>query len=160
TTRDVVTTLVALNGWPVELADTAGMRADTEAFETEGIQLARDTAAAADLCLWVLDCSVPAEWPDPSLAAVPLLVNKIDLPSRWELPEGKNAIRVSALKGTGIPELCSAIASWLAPDPPPAGSAVPFTPELCEWVEQTRNLIRAGRITEAAAILGEQISSS
>jgi tRNA modification GTPase len=151
TTRDVVTTLVALDGWPVELADTAGMRADAVALETAGIQLARDTAGAADLCLWVLDSSVPAKWPEPSLERVQPVVNKIDLPSAWDLPEGKNAIRVSALTGSGVPELCSAIANWLAPDPPPAGSAVPFTPELCDCVGQTKEMIRAERITEATA---------
>jgi tRNA modification GTPase len=160
TTRDVVTTLVALDGWPVELADTAGMRPAVEALESAGIQLARDTVAAADLCLWVLDSSVPAECPDPSLDGVKLVINKIDLPPAWDQPLDKNAIRVSALTGSGIAGLCQAISHWLAPDPPPAGTAVPFTPELCVCIEQTAELVRAGRLPEATALLGEHISSS
>jgi tRNA modification GTPase len=160
TTRDVVTTLIALDGWPVELADTAGMRSRAEPLEAEGIGLARETAAAADLCLWLLDSSVPAEWPDPSLNGVQLVVNKIDLPPAWDLLEAKNAIRVSALTGSGVAELCQAISYRLAPDPPPAGSAVPFTPQLCDCVGQAKELIRAGRITEATALLVEQVTSS
>ena len=40
TTRDVVTTLIAVEGWPVELADTAGQRAEAETLEAQGIALA------------------------------------------------------------------------------------------------------------------------
>ena len=57
TTRDVVTTRLAIDGWPVELADTAGVREATDALETQGVRLAREATAAADLCLWVLDAS-------------------------------------------------------------------------------------------------------
>src|SRR5207245_5406532 len=57
TTRDVVTTLIAVDGWPVELADTAGLRAAGDAVEGTGVAKARQSAAAADLCLWVLDAA-------------------------------------------------------------------------------------------------------
>src|SRR5262249_19274434 len=57
TTRDVVTTWLAIDGWPVEIADTAGMRAEAVALELEGVALAQSAAGAADLCLWVLDRS-------------------------------------------------------------------------------------------------------
>jgi tRNA modification GTPase len=63
TTRDVVTTLIAVDGWLIELADTAGLREETEVLEGQGIALARRAAASADLCLWVLDASVPPVWP-------------------------------------------------------------------------------------------------
>jgi tRNA modification GTPase len=153
TTRDVVTTQVAIDGWPVELADTAGQRSDAEALEAVGIMLARDTAAAADLCLWVLDASVPPVWPEPPLDSVELVVNKIDLPPAWDFAEAKDAIRGSALTGAGIAELCQAIAEWLVPEPPPAGCAVPFTHELCDCVEQTIDLFRAGRFAEGSSCL-------
>ena len=57
TTRDVVSTRLAIDGWPVELLDTAGLRADAGALEEQGIALARAARAAADLCLWVVDAS-------------------------------------------------------------------------------------------------------
>src|SRR5205814_566998 len=64
TTRDVVTTLIAVDGWPVELADTAGLRLGAGSLEAKGIEMARSAAAAADLCLWVLDASAAPVWPD------------------------------------------------------------------------------------------------
>ena len=45
---------------------------------------------------------------------------------------GRDAVRVSALTRAGLEELCTALASWLVPEVPPVGAAVPFTPELCE----------------------------
>ncbi|HMF12989.1 MAG TPA: GTPase [Gemmataceae bacterium] len=154
TTRDVVTTLVAIDGWPVELADTAGMRAEAEALEAVGIRMAQDTAAAADLCLWVLDSSVPAKWPDSSLENMLLVVNKIDLPAAWDLQEAKNALHVSAFNSTGVAELCAAIANRLAPNPPPTGSAVPFTFELGDAIHKARECLRAGDLNRLAVALG------
>jgi tRNA modification GTPase len=55
TTRDVVTTEIAVDGWPIELADTAGLRDSGEVLELQGIAQARTAADAADLCLWLLD---------------------------------------------------------------------------------------------------------
>src|SRR5260370_20056511 len=59
TTRDLVSTLIAVDGWPVELIDTAGIRDETESLEGQGIGLTRDAAVSADLCLWLLDASAP-----------------------------------------------------------------------------------------------------
>ena len=52
TTRDVLTDLTAIDGWPVELADTAGMRATESAIEREGVRRARERATTADLVYW------------------------------------------------------------------------------------------------------------
>jgi tRNA modification GTPase len=127
TTRDVVTTLLAVDGWPVELADTAGMRDEGDVLEREGIDRARRTARTADLRLWVLDASEPAVWPDPSLGALRCVINKIDLSPVWELDVAQGAVRVSARTRAGMDDLCRALAGWLVPDPPPPGAAVPFT---------------------------------
>src|SRR5262249_28294725 len=54
TTRDVVTVRTAFDGWPAELADTAGLRASDEPIEASGIALARARQASADLVLLVL----------------------------------------------------------------------------------------------------------
>ncbi len=63
TTRDVVTATLAIDGWPVEVCDTAGLRESAENLEGEGIALARDTAAEADLCLWLLDATAAPYFP-------------------------------------------------------------------------------------------------
>ena len=48
TTRDVVTATTALDGWPVELADTAGLRPSTDPLEFSGVRIAYEQLAAAD----------------------------------------------------------------------------------------------------------------
>ena len=125
TTRDVVTTQIALDGWPVELADTAGLRDAAEPLEEEGVCLAKRTLAAADLCLWVLDASAEPVLPPEALGPVRLVVNKTDLPVAWDLARAPGAIRVSALTRAGLDELLAALSRWLVPDPPPAGTAAP-----------------------------------
>jgi tRNA modification GTPase len=148
TTRDVVTTLLALDGWPVELADTAGLRPDPGAVEAAGIEQARAAAAAADLCLWVLDATAPPVWPAFALPLLRLVVNKVDLPAAWDLGEAGEALHVSAKTGDGLPALCDAVAGWLVPAPPPPGAAVPFTPTLCERVETARRHLAVGEVRE------------
>jgi tRNA modification GTPase len=140
TTRDVVTTQLAIDGWPVELADTAGQRAAAESLEAEGVAKARAAAAAADLRLWVLDASTPPVWPDAAAGEVRLVVNKNDLPAAWDLKEAGEAVRVSARTGEGVEALCAALSGWLVPEPPAAGVALPFTEELAAAIEEARRL--------------------
>jgi len=136
TTRDVVSTCIAVDGWPIELCDTAGLRADADALEALGIQQARTAVEAADLCLWVLDGSAAPVWPSAALANVRCVINKVDRPAAWDWSQAPEAVQVSAHTGHGIGALCAALAHWLVPEAPAAGSAVPFTAELCEQVEQ------------------------
>lgn len=126
TTRDVVTTRLAIEGWPVELCDTAGLRAAGEALEEAGMQLARRTAAEADLCLWVLDGSTTPVWPEEVGTPVLRVVNKVDLPAAWPVEAG---VRVSARTGEGLAELSAAIARQLVPHEPEPGEAVPVSAE-------------------------------
>lgn len=140
TTRDLVATRLALDGWPVELLDTAGQRPTACDLEREGIALAQRAAVAADLCLWVLDAASPPVLPPPLPVPPVLVVNKIDLPPAWT--DGSlAALRVSAATGTGLAELCQLIARRLVPDPPGEGEAVPFTPELARQVDDMRGAL-------------------
>jgi len=157
TTRDLVTVRLAI-GWPVELVDTAGLREETEILEGQGIDLARRQLAEADLCLWVLDASAPPVWPGATSSATFLVINKTDLAPAWNLEHAEGALRVSAQTGAGLGELCSALERWLVPEPPPAGTAVPFTPELCDCIEQARQLLLAGQREEARARLQRILS--
>jgi tRNA modification GTPase len=154
TTRDVVTTLLAVDGWPLELVDTAGWREGAEALEKQGIDLARAAAAGADLCLWVLDAAASPQWPAGELPGLHYVVNKIDLPPAWDVGTAAGAVRVSALTGDGLPELLEVLSGWLVPDPPPAGAAVPYTARLCERVEEARRCFAASG-EAALAILRE-----
>lgn len=110
TTRDVIEVHLDLGGWPVVLADTAGLRASPDAIEQEGVRRAKARAAAADLRLLVLDAS--GDWRaerDMLIAATEnwnpafdiVVVNKTDLMS-VESPE---IIQLSANSGAGLPGL-------------------------------------------------------
>lgn len=131
TTRDVVTATTAVEGWPIELSDTAGLQLSRDAIEQAGMELARRKLAAAELVILVFDAGKPWQDTDRGLVAGwpgSLIVhNKCDL----EAAEGDRppGIRTSAVTGKGIGELVQAIARRLVPDPPPPGAAVPFTEE-------------------------------
>jgi tRNA modification GTPase len=148
TTRDVVTTFLAIDGWPLELADTAGFREGGERLERDGVNLARTAAQTADLCLWVLDASAPPVWPDFSMESMQLVVNKVDLTPAWDLDQAVDAVRVSALTNAGLDDLCQSLSRRLVPDVPPPGAALPFTENLCTRIEEAWRHYSAGRDLE------------
>ena len=129
TTRDVVTVNAAFDGWPVELADTAGLRATADPIEAEGVALARGRQRAADLVLVVLDRSEPLTGLDRAVRlehpGALVVANKSDLPASWDEAEVE-ALAVSAERGDGVGRLVEAVAGRLVPEVPPAGSGVPF----------------------------------
>ena len=89
TTRDLVTEIIHLEGIPVTLVDTAGIRATTEAVEAEGVRRARGALQVAAAVVVVLDLSRALDEDDRALlrdtAGRPRLViaNKRDLPAAW-----------------------------------------------------------------------------
>lgn len=155
TTRDVVTTQIAVDGWPIELVDTAGLRDQAGTLEGQGIERARSAAANADLRLWILDASTPPLWPDVAAGPVRCVINKVDLPAAWDLDRAPAAIRVSALSRAGLTELCSSLATWLVPESPEPGAAVPFSANWCARLEQASPLLKAGSIDELRRLLGD-----
>lgn len=140
TTRDLVTTRVVLDGWEVDLIDTAGLRgegADSGPVERAGITRAQAAAADADLVLrvWPADTGPPPA-PTPEEIAV---VSKIDLvPSARGWPA--NTVPTSVATGTGIAELGAAIIGRLVPeeriDPDLLNGAVPFTTRQIALIEE------------------------
>ncbi len=137
TTRDVVGLQTAMEGWPVEIYDTAGLRETGEPIERAGVNLAQQKIVAADLVVLVFDNSLPWSGQDQALVeshpAALLLYNKSDLPRASESrPAG---MEVSATHAAGIDELCREIAGRLVPHPPLPGAAVPFELEQIERIE-------------------------
>ena len=57
TTRDVVTVTTAIDGWPVQLSDTAGFRETQDELESAGIELATTTLSRAELAIFVHDAA-------------------------------------------------------------------------------------------------------
>ena len=112
TTRDLVTERISLDGIPLELVDTAGLREGLEEAEQMGIARSRDALADAALVLVVLDATkklndeefrlLEAVQDRPALVAV----NKCDLAETAAAEvEGIPALRTSALTGEGIAAL-------------------------------------------------------
>jgi tRNA modification GTPase len=146
TTRDVVTAHLAIDGWPVILSDTAGLRDEATGLEQTGIAAARSTLAQADLILWVLDSTDTPVWPDAeTVARNPLfVVNKTDQPAAWDIATVANAAFVSAQTGAGVPGLCDAISRRLVPHPPSPGAAIPWAASIVDELRNIRNAIEAG----------------
>jgi tRNA modification GTPase len=120
TTRDTVSETTSLEGIPVKLVDTAGIRESHDIVESLGIERSHEAIADADLTLLVLDLAQPLAPEDEQLIAKlddrrPLLVgSKADLPR--ELHAASELIAVSAVTGAGIDELRQAVLRRLAPD--------------------------------------------
>jgi tRNA modification GTPase len=111
TTRDTIEETASINGIPVRLTDTAGLRKPRGTVEQLGISRSRKTIETADLILHVLDASRPSASFDRQTFVKPTIhvLNKCDLPARLSNPPS-DAIRISALRGDGIPELRDRIA--------------------------------------------------
>jgi tRNA modification GTPase len=116
TTRDVIDIDIDLDGYPVRIADTAGLRRASDALEAEGVRRAHRRAAHADFKIVVLDAT---QWPDAGAAreavdaGAVVLLNKIDLkPASGALTlDGKKVWPVSLASGEGFEAAHGAIAA-------------------------------------------------
>lgn len=109
TTRDVIEEYVNINGVPLKLIDTAGIRETEDVVEKIGVERSRKALSEADLVLLVLNASEPLTDQDRQLLEISkdsrriVLLNKTDLPERIEkaeLPE--DAIAISVLENKNI----------------------------------------------------------
>lgn len=155
TTRDRVTVLTAIDGWPVELSDTAGLRQGGGSLERAGMERAGEAIARADLLLWVTDATDPqSAEPHPALRrqGPSLLVeNKCDVlpPAEGLSP---STIRTSAIRGDGMHELISAISHGLVPTPPPPSAGVPFLPTQVAALENAIERLTSSPLSVADAL--------
>jgi tRNA modification GTPase len=105
TTRDMLRETIDLDGIRLGLVDTAGIRVSDDEVEQEGVARARGAAGVADLVVLVLDRSRPLEEVDRALlretasSVSVTVINKTDLPPRWQIEELDRFVRDS---GFGI----------------------------------------------------------
>ena len=120
TTRDRVKQSITLDGVPIHIIDTAGLRQTKDEVEAIGIERTWASIRAADLLLFIeapdahtaedaLSAEVMAALPDGCTFL--RLVNKADLLGKADKAAGPNTLYVSAKTGAGIPELKNAILS-------------------------------------------------
>lgn len=124
TTRDVIEVQLDLGGYPVLLADTAGLREAADQVESEGIRRAMDRAGKADLKLLVFD---GLSDPDAATLALAdgdalLVMNKADQPGTRPPLSGPSMLQVSARTGDGIPALLAALQAEVARRYAPSGA--------------------------------------
>jgi len=109
TTRDVVEVRLVLGGFPVVLADTAGLREAADQVEAEGVRRALARAQDADLRLGVVDVSreTSPEVADRLQAGDAIILNKCDLGAREPIaaPPGLARFEISATGGAGLENL-------------------------------------------------------
>ncbi|NLY54512.1 MAG: tRNA uridine-5-carboxymethylaminomethyl(34) synthesis GTPase MnmE [Firmicutes bacterium] len=121
TTRDTIEEYFAIEGIPIQLIDTAGLRQTDDPVEKIGVSLAEKTVESADLVLVVLDQSQPLTEEDryvlsqTATATRFALLNKCDLPRQLEpadleLLEDITTFEISAKDRIGLQQLQSAIA--------------------------------------------------
>jgi tRNA modification GTPase len=114
TTRDWVGEMADVNGLPVMLVDTPGLRRTDDAIERDAIEAAGGEIRRADLVVLVLDATRPLG-PEQAalLEAHPeaiVVVNKCDVGGRWD-PSPRANVRTVAITGEGVDGLRSAIAA-------------------------------------------------
>lgn len=116
TTRDVIEVQMDIAGWPVTIADTAGLRESADEVEGEGVRRALARAESADLALIVMDGARGPAADRQSLALVGeaslLILNKIDLlpGAPPETVEGHRVLPTSCRTGVGIDALAASLA--------------------------------------------------
>ncbi|MCA9181730.1 MAG: GTP-binding protein, partial [Planctomycetales bacterium] len=150
TTRDWTETLTAIDGWPVSITDTAGIRLAKDEIERQGIELATAQLQRADLVVIMVDAQVG--WTEVHarlLQQAPrrriIAWNKCDLmeanydslPSDLKLVP---SVRLSCVNGIGIESLIRLIAEGLVPEIPQPGVAIAFRES---QVRQLRLALRA-----------------
>lgn len=151
TTRDRIEAELLLDGWPMSVTDTAGIRATNDEIESSGVAASYSSLHSCDLCLLVVDstCGWSEQDADilnliPSNIPIAVLLNKTDLSGHScdDLPNCDRTVSkflVSATSGQGIEELLKWIPSTLVPEVPILTQPLPVLPELESSLQQFLN---------------------
>ena len=169
TTRDLVRERIQIEGMPVHLVDTAGVRETDDRIERVGVQRARREAERADRVLWVFDGAAdpkhaqfdPANLPNG--VPVTLVRNKIDLtqgsPELRVTPAGPE-IALSASSGAGIALLREHLKHCMGLADAPQGEFIAQRRHL-EIIKRVLTYIKAGAAAlerhQAGEILAEEL---
>ncbi|MDX1459790.1 MAG: tRNA uridine-5-carboxymethylaminomethyl(34) synthesis GTPase MnmE [Xanthomonadales bacterium] len=106
TTRDVLRETISIDGLPVHIADTAGIRQSDDLVEAEGIRRAQAVIATADIVIHVIDLFDPGEETLPRLPEGARLIkawNKADIAQPTD--QVRDGIVISARTGAGLDQL-------------------------------------------------------
>ena len=151
TTRDVLREYISLDGLPVHVADTAGIRESTDQVEAEGVRRARAALASADMVLLVVDSTQALEPQQALKTEVPENIpcievhNKIDLSGvETVVDEDLLMVSVSAKKGQGLQNLVRLIKHVVGASSTHEGVFSARTRHL-DALKRTQNHVESGR---------------
>ena len=113
TTRDSIEAWIDLEGWPIRLVDTAGIRESEDEIESEGVRRSEELIAKADVVIWLRGHGVTGLRGSDNLnPATPQPCNFITIHSKCDLGRGEG-LNVSAKTGEGLEELKRTIVAKL-----------------------------------------------
>ena len=151
TTRDHIEVPLALDGIPILLTDTAGLRESDEVVERIGISRARSLVETADVLVWLGE-------PDQA-AGHPRLIRvhaRSDQPGRGDAPPG--SIAVSAVTGEGLKPLLARVAE-LSRSLLPGEDAIALNRRQASELAEAHGAIEAAAATSEVVLLAENLRS-
>lgn len=150
TTRDVIEVHLDLDGFPVTLIDTAGIRDAEGQVEREGIRRALQRAAGADLVLWLSD---PEADTDHALESLEVTAPVWTVSTKQDLADGlpagriddlsRSGFRLSATTGAGLSDLIADLGSFARDAVGSAGDPVATRDRHRRWIAVARESLTA-----------------
>ena len=161
TTRDVLSQSTAIDGWPIELKDTAGLRVSEDRVEALGIEKAKQEIARSQIRCLVFSCEDNALTVHRELlqSLNPQLVvfNKSDLVPNFQVPTeldfAGSVLVVSATDQAGLKSLVSQIADVLAPKLPADKDWFPVSTWQRDQLQSILHKLNQNKFDEARALL-------
>lgn len=149
TTRDHIEVPLALDGLPILLTDTAGLRETEEAVERIGVDRARSLMMNADILVWLGDVGAELEH-RRSVHVYP----RTDLPERRKPPTG--SLPVSSVTGEGLKTLLARVAE-LARSLLPAEDAIALNRRQAMEITSARNALDASATAKDFVLIAENL---
>ena len=165
TTRDVLRETISIDGLPVHIADTAGIRESTDQIEAEGIRRTRAALSKSDLAILVMDLTDEGmsinQMDDelPEGLSVIRVWNKVDI-SKARQDDSTNTVYISAKTGQGVEQLKATIRE-IAGAAEPGGGAFSARNRHLDAIRRTREHLKTGtsqlQHNDAPEILAEEL---
>lgn len=161
TTRDTLDAFIQLQGIPIRITDTAGIRPTRDPIEKQGVARSLKALNDAAVILWVRDITQPQTTekpPENSACTVIQIANKADL-----LPPGQSAppgeIRFSTKTEEGLATLYQTLEQIIWKQLPPGESTITINQRHAELLERCHNILSA-EITQNTHLGLETLSVS
>jgi tRNA modification GTPase len=164
TTRDVLRETISIDGLPVHIADTAGIRESSDQIEAEGVRRARATIERSDLALLVLDLEQAEDAEQKISGELPENIPVIQVWNKFDIAPGReeqaNVINISAKTGQGIDRLKALIRDAVGLRETQEGSFSARTRHL-DALRRTRAHLQTGeeqlKLNNAPEMLAEEL---